>query len=73
MCLAKSIEEIYAYLPKQSMPRQGTEIRKQFISFCNVLETINAPSGDGNPQPASGFSLGFLETINAPSGDGNTV
>ena len=26
MCLAKSIEEIYVYLLKQSMPRQGTEI-----------------------------------------------
>ena len=25
MCLAKSIEEIYVYLLKQSMTRQGTE------------------------------------------------
>ena len=31
MCLAKSIEEIYAYLPKQSMPRQGTEMGRTSV------------------------------------------
>ena len=71
MCLAKSIEEIYVYLLKQSMPRQGTEILNigdHSFAFC---ETINAPSGDGNSQRKILLMTFFSETINAPSGDGN--
>ena len=39
---------VITLLPKQSMPRQGTEIFDfPFISY-DSNETINAPSGDGN-------------------------
>ena len=48
MCLAKSIEEIYVYLLKQSMPRQGTETIFLDIFIPVLRETINTPLGDGN-------------------------
>ena len=92
ICLAKSIEEIYAHLLKQSTPRQGTE-----MFFHNIV-----PPKKGNNQrpvrgrkwewmsasslmalkqstPRQGTEMGVdvclishgIETINAPSGDGN--
>lgn len=59
ICLAKSIEEIYAHLlKKQSTPRQGTR------NHCNTVllqqfyfETIHTPLGDGKDIPAIAFGM----------------
>ena len=52
------------------MPRQGTEIHLTRKGKSDYIETINAPSGDGNTEER--FTVvRTLETINAPSGDGN--
>lgn len=68
MCLAKSIEEIYVYLLKQSMPRQGTETIFLDIFIPVLRETINTPLGDGNSQGIS-FRHCTMKKITAPPGD----
>ena len=46
ICLAKSIEEIYAHLLKQSTPRQGTEMSLDI--------SINIGSLGNNQRPVRG-------------------
>ena len=71
ICLAKSIEEIYAHLLKQSTPRQGTEILDEECKNARPLMKQSTPRQGTEICMIVDNYLPLSETINAPSGDGN--
>ena len=58
------------HLRNNQRPVRGRKCFARLLVSLQCVETINAPSGDGNPKVDINI-YAALETINAPSGDGN--